>query len=68
MQTLKIVGDEKVTINGVPCRQITYSNGESVIKKYSEKYKTHVTLKFSKEDDPNAISKVREIATLSIVV
>lgn len=47
---MKIINKEKIILYSREYNQITYENGEQILKKYNKKYNMWVTLRFKPHD------------------
>ena len=52
--------EEIVNLYGKDYTQFTYENGEQILKRFDEKSKMWVKLKFRQTNDSNAINLIRE--------
>lgn len=55
------INEKNIEINGNLYKEITFDNGETVLKRYSQEYKTWITLRFSQNDDTQVIDKLKSI-------
>ena len=57
----EIINEEDVYINGKTYKEITYEDGEQILKRYNEKYKMWVILKFKPDDydDTHNINQIK---------
>ena len=49
-------------------QQIDYIEGSTNIKKYSDKHKINITLRFSNSDDAAVLNRIKELSLMSIVI
>lgn len=52
--------EETINLYGKTYKQLTYENGEQILKRYDDKSKMWVKLKFKQSDDVDAISLIKE--------
>lgn len=58
-----VVGEKEIVLYGRKYKEITYDNGEVVLRQYNPKYKMWVNLRFSKEDDSEIIHNLKNMVT-----
>ena len=55
-----LIKEEACLLNGREYKQITYEDGEVILKRFDEKYKMWVILKFNQNDDTEQLEHIRE--------
>lgn len=59
----KIITKEiDIEIRGTKYKEITYDDGEIILKKFNNRTKMWIVCRFSQEDDKHNISEIREMA------
>lgn len=57
----KIIEETEIEIRGKKYKQITYEDGEVVLKQYYPQFKMWAVLRFSQKDDTEALEKLKLI-------
>jgi hypothetical protein len=63
---MNIIREEEIELYNKKYKQITFENGEQILKKYNSKSKIWVTLKFATEENSNMIANLINIVVKAL--
>jgi hypothetical protein len=63
---MNIIREEEIELYNKKYKQITFENGEQILKKYNSKSKIWVTLKFATEENSNIIANLINIVVKAL--
>lgn len=52
--------EETINLYGKTYKQITYDTGEQILKRFDDKYKMWVTLRFTQDEDTNVLNLIKQ--------